>query len=59
MRWAPTGFLNDLTYFAVLIALLFVRTKRASVVLPILVLSRYAVFPILAFMGIGMHGRLF
>ena len=56
---SPTGFLNDLTYFVLLIALLLVRSRRASVVLLILILSRYAVFPILAFMGIGMHGRLF
>ena len=55
----PTGFANDLTYFVLLIALLAVRGKRASIVLLILMLSRYAVLPLLAFLGIGMHSRLF
>jgi hypothetical protein len=55
----PTGFTNDLTYFVLLIALLAVRGKRASIVLLILMLSRYAVLPLLTFLGIGMHSRLF
>jgi hypothetical protein len=55
----PTGFTNDLTYFVLLIALLAARGKRASIVLLVLMLSRYAVLPLLAFLGIGMHSRLF
>ena len=54
-----TGFLNDLTYFILLIALLAVRNKRANIVLLLLMLARYAVFPLLFFLKIGVHGRLF
>jgi len=36
-----------------------VRGKRASIVLLALMLGRYAVFPLLAFAGIGMHSQLF
>jgi hypothetical protein len=53
------GFWNFLTYFVLLIALLAVRDKRANIVLLLLMLSRYAIFPLLAFLGIGMHSRLF
>lgn len=56
---SPTGFLNDLTYFILLVALLAARTKRASIVLLVLMLSRYAVFPVIAFLGIGMRSQLF
>jgi hypothetical protein len=56
---SPTGFLNDLTYFVLLVALLIVRGKRASIVLLALMLGRYAVFPLLAFAGIGMRSQLF
>jgi hypothetical protein len=56
---SPTGFLNDLTYFVLLIALLAVRGKRANIVLLILMLSRYALFPVLTLLGIGMHSQLF
>jgi len=55
----PIGFLNDLTYFALLIALLVVRDKRANIVLLLLMLARYAVFPLLFFLHIGVHGRVF
>jgi hypothetical protein len=55
----PLGFANDLTYFALLIALLAVRDKRANVVLLLLLLSRYAVFPTLGFLQIGVHSQLF
>jgi hypothetical protein len=55
----PLGFLNFFTYFAVLIPLLVVRSKRANIVLLILMLARYAVFPVLVLIRIGMHGRLF
>lgn len=55
----PLGFLNDVTYFVLLIALLAVRSKRANIVLLILMLARYAVFPLLFFLGIGVHGRVF
>jgi hypothetical protein len=53
------GFANDLTYFVLLIALLAVRTKRASIVLLLLMLARYAVFPLLFFLGIGVHSHVF
>jgi hypothetical protein len=55
----PLGFANDLTYFALLIALLAVRNKRANVVLLLLLLSRYAVFPMLGYLHIGVQSRLF
>jgi hypothetical protein len=55
----PLGLFNDVTYFILLIALLAVRNKRANIVLLILLLSRYAVIPLLAFLGIGMRATLF
>lgn len=56
---SPLGFANFLTYFALLIPLLLVRSKRANIVLLILMLSRYAVFPVLALMRVGMTGQVF
>jgi hypothetical protein len=56
---SPIGFLNFLTYFILLIALLAVRTKRASIVLLILMLSRYALFPGLVLLSVGLKGRVF
>jgi hypothetical protein len=56
---SPTGFMNFLTYFVLLIALLLVRTRRASIVLLILMLSRYVVFPVLVLLSVGMQGRVF
>jgi hypothetical protein len=56
---SPVGFANFLTYFVLLIALLAVRGKRASIVLLILMLARYAVFPVLTLVRVGLHGRLF
>ena len=56
---SPTGFVNFLSYFVLLIALLLVRSKRASIVLLVLMLSRYALFPVLTMIGVGMHGRVF
>ena len=54
---SPIGSLNFLTYFVLLIALLLVRTKRASIVLLILMLTRYAVFPtIILFAARGRFG---
>jgi hypothetical protein len=55
----PLGFANDLTYLALLVALLAVRDKRANIVLLILMLARYAVFPVLGFLQIGVHSTLF
>ena len=55
----PLGFANDLTYFALLIALLAVGSKRGNLVLLILLLARYAVFPVLGFLQIGVHNPLF
>ena len=56
---SPIGFANFLTYFVLLIALLAARTRRASIVLLILMLARYAVFPVLTLLQFGMRGRLF
>jgi hypothetical protein len=56
---SPVGFANFLTYFVLLVALLAVRTKRASIVLLILMLSRYALFPVIVLLGVGMRGRVF
>jgi hypothetical protein len=50
---SPVGAANFLTYFALLVALLAVRSKRASIVLLILMLSRYAVFPVLVLLARG------
>ena len=55
----PTGFANFLSYFILLAGLLLARGKRASLVLLILMLSRYAVFPVLVLAGVGMQGRVF
>ena len=55
----PLGFANDLSYFALLIALLAVRNKRANIVLLLLLLLRYAVFPVLGLLQIGVHRQLF
>ena len=55
----PLGFANDLTYLGLLVALLAVRDKRANIVLLILMLARYAVFPVLGFLQIGVHSTLF
>jgi hypothetical protein len=56
---SPLGFANFLTYFVLLIALLAAKRKRANIVLLILMLSRYAVFPVLVLFRLGLHGRLF
>ena len=56
---SPVGFANFLSYFVLLFALLAVRSRTASIVLLLLMLSRYAVFPVLVLLGIGMHGRMF
>ena len=50
------GIPNFATYFVLLIALLLVRSKRASIVLLILMLSRYAVFPVLVLVERGWAG---
>ena len=55
----PIGFANDLVYFAVLVALLAVRNKRANIALLILMLAKDAVVPLLTFLGIGVHGQVF
>jgi hypothetical protein len=55
----PIGFANDLVYFAVLIALLMVRNKRANIGLLLVMLAKDAVVPLLTFLGIGVHGRVF
>jgi len=55
----PIGFANDLIYFVVLIALLIVRSKRANMSLLVVMLAKDAVVPLLAFLRIGVHGRVF
>jgi len=55
----PIGFANDLIYFAVLIALLILRDKRANIGLLVVMLAKDAVIPLLTFLGIGVHGRVF
>ena len=55
----PLGFANDVTYFGLLVPLLLVRSKRASIVLLLLMLSRYVVFPVLGLLGIGVHSHVF
>ena len=55
---SPIGLLNFVTYFVLLIALLAVRNKRANIVLLILMLSRYAVIPLLIVLNFGMRGRV-
>lgn len=56
---SPLGIANDVTYFIPLIALLAVRNKRANLALLVFLLARYAVFPLLGVLGIGLHSRLF
>jgi hypothetical protein len=55
----PLGFANDLTLFALLIALLIVRNKRANVVLLLLLLTKVLVVPVFGFLRIGLHSQLF
>ena len=55
----PLGFANDVSYFVLLIALLLVRDRRANIVLLSLLLVRYAIFPVLGFLGVGTHSQLF
>jgi len=55
----PFGFANDLTLFALLIALLIVRNKRANVVLLLLLLTKDLVVPVFGFLRIGLHSQLF
>ena len=55
----PLGFANFVSYFALLVPLLLVRNKRANLVLLLLMLSRYAVFPVLAIFRLGMHSQLY
>jgi hypothetical protein len=54
---SPLGLTNDAVYFAVLVALLAIRNKRANIVLLLILLAKYAVIPILGFLGVGMHGH--
>ena len=55
----PIGFANDLIYFVVLIALLTVRNKRGNIALLVIMLTKDAVVPLLTFLHIGVHGRVF
>ena len=53
----PLGGLNEASYFILLIALMAARTKRANIVLLILMLARYAVFPLLIFLTVAIYGH--
>jgi len=55
----PIGFANDLIYFVVLIALLTMHNKRANIALLVIMLAKDTVVPLLAFLRIGVHGRVF
>ena len=55
----PLGFANDLIYFVVLVSLLATRNKRVNIALLLIMLAKDAVVPALAFLGIGMQGRVF
>jgi hypothetical protein len=50
---SPIGIVNFVSYFVLLIGLLLVRTKRASIVLLVLMLSRYAVIPAVIVVSAG------
>jgi hypothetical protein len=56
---SPIGVLNFASYFILLTALLAARNTRANIVLLILMLSRYAVIPLLIVLNFGMRGRVF
>lgn len=55
----PLGVASFTSYFALLVALLAVRNKRANTILLLLMLSRYAIIPLLGFLRIGVHSTLF
>ena len=55
----PLGFANDLTLFALLIALIIVRNTRHNVVLLLLLLTKDLVVPVFGFLRIGLHSQLF
>lgn len=56
---SPIGFANFVSYFVLISALIAVRSKRPSIVLMLLMVSRYAVFPVLILLSVGTHGRVF
>ena len=55
----PLGVASFISYFVLIIALLAVRNKPANIILLLLMLSRYAIIPLLGFLRIGVHSRLF
>lgn len=55
----PLGLASFISYFALIIALLAARDKRASIVLLLVMLSRYAIVPLLGFLRIGTQTPLF
>jgi hypothetical protein len=55
----PLGLANDAIYFIPLIALLATRNKQADIILLLILMAKYAVIPVLGFLGIGMDGQVF
>jgi hypothetical protein len=56
---SPLGFWGLVTYFIPLIALLTVRSNRLSVALLLVLLVRYAIFPELEVLGVGVQSQMF
>jgi hypothetical protein len=55
---SPLGVANDALYFISLVGLLAIKNKRVNVVLLVVLLAKYAVIPVLGFLGLGMHGHV-
>jgi len=55
----PLGVASFGSYFTLIIALFAVRNKRANIILLLLMLSRYAIIPLLGFLRIGTQTPLF
>jgi hypothetical protein len=53
---SPLGLANDAIYFISLVGLLAIKNKRVNVLLLVVLLAKYAVIPVLGFLGLGMHG---
>ena len=56
--FSPLGASMIVTYYILLIGLLVVRSKRASLALLLLMMIKYAVFPLLYVLGVGTHHQL-
>lgn len=56
--FSPLGASMIVTYYILLIGLLVVRSKRASLALLLLMMIKYAVFPVFYVLGVGTHHQL-